>query len=233
MYGRLPEGHGGAVAVSTLARAMPTSDRRRAPSRAIPVLIAVALFSGSLAAGIQLAGLSDREPSTAPGLRAGALPAAMAGARAPDFRLADGRGGVIDTRELRGRPYAVTFLYTHCVDVCPVIADDLRDALRAAPGAKVVAVSVDPGGDSAAAVRRFAARHRLPASFRYAIGSQQDLAPVWRAYLASPQGRDPRESSHSVAVWLVDSTGRLRGLYPGVPVPPADVAHDLRALAGS
>jgi len=209
---------------------MASSKPPAAPSRAVPVLIAIALFAGSLAAGIQLAGLTKRDRPTAPGLRASALPADMVGARAPEFRLADGRGGVVDTRALRGRPYAVTFLYTRCVDVCPVIADDLRDALREAPGAKVVAVSVDPRGDSAATVRRFAARHRLPASFRYAFGSRQDLAPVWRAYLASPQGRDPRESSHSVAVWLVDAAGRLRGLYPGVPVPPADVAHDLRAL---
>jgi cytochrome oxidase Cu insertion factor (SCO1/SenC/PrrC family) len=58
-----------------------------------------------------------------------------------------GRGGVIDTRALRGRPYAVTFLYTSCPDVCPAIANDLRDAVRGTSAA-VVAVSVDPRGDT-------------------------------------------------------------------------------------
>jgi protein SCO1 len=193
------------------------------------VLVAVALLAGSFAVGIQLAGLTEERTATARGLRADALPARMAGDRAPDFRLADGRGGVIDTRGLRGRPYAVAFLYTHCRDVCPAIADDLRDALRSAPRARVVAISVDPQGDTAAAVRAFAARHRLPAQFRYAIGPRRALEPLWRAYLALAPGRDPRD--HSAAVWLVDARGRLRGLYPGVPVPSGDVASDLRALA--
>jgi protein SCO1/2 len=210
---------------------MPSSEPRTAPSLRVPALIAVALLAGSLAVGIQLGGLTKRDTSTAPGLRADALPPDMAGARAPGFRLVDGRGGVLDTRELRGRPYAVTFLYTHCRDVCPAIADDLRDALRSAPEARVVAVSVDPRGDTASSVRAFSSRHRLPTAFRYAIGSRQVLAPMWRAYRAAPQRGDPRESSHSAAVWLVDAEGRLRGLYPGVPVPSEDVASDLRALS--
>jgi len=198
---------------------------------ATPVLVAVAVLAGSLAVGIELGGLDRTHSPVAPGLRADALPPGMAGRPAPAFRLADGRGGVIDTRALRGRPYAVTFLYTHCRDVCPAIADDLREALRSAPAARVVAVSVDPAGDTAGAVRAFARRHRLPATFRYAIGDRGSLAPVWRAYLASPQVGDPRNSSHTAAVWLVDAQGRLRGLYPGVPLKPADVAHDLRAVS--
>ena len=198
---------------------------------ATPVLIAVAVLAASLAVGIALGGLHRARSPVAPGLRADALPPGMAGRPAPAFRLADGRGGVVDTRALRGHSYAVTFLYTHCRDVCPAIADDLRDALRSAPAARVAAVSVGPAGDTAAAVRAFAERHHLPATFRYAIGARRSLAPVWRAYLASPQVGDPRNSSHTAAVWLVDAEGRLRGLYPGVPLQPADVAHDLRAVA--
>jgi cytochrome oxidase Cu insertion factor (SCO1/SenC/PrrC family) len=130
--------------------------------------------------------MPSSEPRTAPSLRS-----------QPGFRLVDGRGGVLESHELRGRPYAVTFLYTHCRDVCPAIADDLRDALRSAPEATVVAVSVDPQGDTASSVRAFSSRHRLPTGFRYAIGSRRVLARVWRACHATPQGGDPRESSHS------------------------------------
>jgi protein SCO1/2 len=209
---------------------MPSNRRRTATPLGVPALVAVALLAGSLAAGIQLGGLTRHHVASAPGLRADALPSGMAGHAAPAFRLADGRGGTIDTRALRGHPYAVTFLYTHCRDVCPAIADDLRDALAAAPAARVVAVSVDPRGDSPGAVRAFAARHRLPARFRYAVGDRASLEPVWRAYAAAPQRGDPRESSHTAAVWLVDASGRLRGLYPGVPLAPADVEHDLRSL---
>jgi protein SCO1 len=200
----------------------------------VPALVVIALAAGSLAAGILLGGLArpgDRAAPPAAGLRADALPGDLAGRPVRDFRLADGRGGVIDTRTLRDRAYAITFLYTRCPDVCPTIAVDLRDALARAPGAAVVAVSVDPRGDTPAAVRAFARSHRLPPSFRYAIGDRRALEPVWRRYFVSAQLGDPRTSTHTAAVWLVDARGRLRGMYPGgAPISPADVAHDLRAL---
>jgi protein SCO1 len=212
-----------------------TSVRRsqEAPARAPLALIAIALISGSLAVGILLGGLSrgGHAGARAAGLRAERLPAGLDGRTAPGFRLRDGRGGVVDTRALRGRPYAVTFLYTRCPDVCPALAEDLRDAL-AGTNAAAVAVSVDPRGDTPAAVRGFAARLRLGPRFRYAIGSRKALEPVWRAYFASPQIGDPRTSSHTAAVWLIDARGRLRGMYPGgAPVRAADVAHDIRALS--
>ena len=205
-----------------------------APARAPLALIVIALLAGSLAAGILLAGLSRSPASSAgaraPGLRAGALPGDLDGRPAPEFRLRDGRGGIVDTRALRGRPYAVTFLYAHCPDVCPALADDLRDALRGLDAA-AVAVSVDPRGDTPRAVRAFAASHRLPQAFHYAIGDRAALAPVWQAYFSAPQPGRGAASAHTAAVWLVDARGRLRALYPGgAPLDPADLAHDLRAL---
>jgi protein SCO1/2 len=181
--------------------------------------------------GLTAGGRSTSGDPAAPGLRAGALPDGLAGRPAPAFRLADGRGGVVDTRAFRGRPYAITFLYTECPDVCPTIAVDLSQALADAPGASAVAVSVDPRGDTPAAVRAFARAHRMPRSFRYAVGDRRSLAPVWHDYYVSAQLGDPKMSTHTAAVWLVDAAGRLRGMYPGgAPIAPGDVAHDLRAL---
>jgi protein SCO1 len=195
-------------------------------------VLALSLIAGIVLFGLRVRGGAGAHRSPPPGLRADALPGGLAGSAAPRIRLADGRGGGIDTRALRGRPYAVTFLYTHCPDVCPTIAQDLSQAMAEAPGAAVIAVSVDPRGDTAPAVRSFAAAHRLPRGFRYAIGDRRALAPVWRAYFVSSQLGDPRASTHTATVWLVDARGRLRGMYPGgAPIAPADVAHDLRALA--
>lgn len=206
-----------------------------APARLPLALIAIALLSGSLAAGILLGGLNRDTAdgvARAAGLRAGKLPGNLDGSAAPAFRLRDGRGGIIDTRSLRGRPYAVTFLYTRCPDVCPAIANDLRDAMRGTDAA-VVAISVDPRGDTPRAVRAFARTHRLPAAFHYAIGDRAALAPVWQAYFAAPQSGRAAVSAHTAALWLVDARGRLRALYPGgLPIDPGDLAHDLRALSG-
>ena len=125
----------------------------------------------------------------------------------------------------------MTYLNTRCPDVCPAIADDVRDALRGTR-ASAVAISVDPGGDTPRAVREFAETHRLPPAFHYAIGSRARLAPVWDAYFSAPQTGRPDMSAHTAAVWLVDARGRLRAMYPGgAALDPADLRHDLRALA--
>lgn len=164
------------------------------------------------------------------------LPDGVRDKPAPRIRLADARGGVLDTRLLRGVPYVVTFLYTDCPDVCPLIAQELREALRLlGPGARevaVAAVSVDPRGDTRARVRAWLDRQRMPRNFHYLIGTQASLEPVWRSYFVGPQRRGVKESRHTASIWLVDAEGRWRTKFSGgAPVAPADIAHDLRVLA--
>jgi protein SCO1/2 len=203
------------------------------------VLLAVGSVSLAVVLVVTLEQGDDRSttgPVQAPGgFRGNKLPDAVAGSPAPHFRLRDARGGVVDTRALRGRPYVVTFLYTNCPDVCPVIGQELRVALEKlgtqASRAAAVAVSVDPRGDTAPAVRTWLGRQRLPRNFHYAIGSERELKPVWKAYYAAPQIPGDPESTHSASIWLVDGRGRIRTKFSaGFPVPPADIAHDLRLL---
>lgn len=95
----------------------------------------------------------------------------------------------------------------------------------------VVAVSVDPRGDSAEAVRTWLARHREPSQFHYLIGSEARLAPVWKAWFAAPQIAGKPGSTHTAAVWLVDARGRLTGkVSAGVAFDPSGLARDLRTL---
>jgi protein SCO1/2 len=172
----------------------------------------------------------------APGLHGSRLPPGVAGSLAFPFELTDARGGRIATAGLRGRPYALTFLYSRCPDVCPLIGQELKGALRdlgsAASRVAVVGVSVDPRGDTAQAVRGWLDRQRQPANFHYAIGTARELSPVWKAFHAAPQlaGR-PQTSTHSATVWLVDARGRLRASYAaGVPLRSDEIAGDLRVL---
>ncbi len=167
--------------------------------------------------------------------RGNQLPQAIVGRPAPVFRLADARGGDVATGELRGRPYVVTFLYTDCTDTCPLIAAELRRTLDLlGPRSRdvaVLAVSADPKSDTRAAVRRWLMERRMPRNFHYLIGSRQELKPVWDAYYALPQRHDDPKSTHSASIWLVDARGRWRTKFSGgFPVPPADIAHDLRIL---
>ena len=165
------------------------------------------------------------------------LPDGVRNRRAPRVRLVDARGGVIDTRRLRGTPYVVTFLYTDCPDVCPLIAQELRQALlslgRRARRVAVLAVSVDPRGDTREHVSAWLERRRMPRNFHYLIGTEAALRSVWRSYFVGPQRRDVKQSLHTASIWLVDAQGRWRTKFSGgVPVPSREIAHDLRVLLG-
>lgn len=180
-------------------------------------------------AGIKAAGASKGP------FRGNVLPDGIRNKKAPALRLRDVRGGSLATDELRGRPYVVTFLYTDCPDVCPLIGQELGDALRLlghrANEVAVVAVSVDPSGDTPEAVTAWLERHRLPANFHYLIGSEAELRPAWKSYFVGPQRQGVEQSLHTASIWLIDAAGRWRTKFSGgAPVLPRDIAHDLRVL---
>jgi protein SCO1/2 len=154
---------------------------------------------------------------------------------APDLALRDQDGAEVTMAAQRGRWAIVTFLYTQCPDVCPVIAGNLNAALRSVParpaGLRVLVVSVDPKRDTPAAVQRYARAHRLLPSFHWLVGSRAELAKVWRAYkvavLPGPKGT----ITHSTFQLLVDPEGRERLVYDST-AQTADIVHDLRSLVG-
>ena len=196
-----------------------------------PALITAAIIA------VALGGCGSTPTSQGSGPFKGAtqLPPGLAGRQAPAFRLADARGGTLSSGALRGRPYAVTFLYTNCPDVCPLIGEEIRAALQEmgarAHQVNVVAISVDPRHDTPTNVRVWLRRHREPANFHYLVGDETALAGVWKGYFAAPQVAGDPQSSHTAAVWLVDRRGRLAAKYDaGAAFAPADLAHDLGVL---
>jgi protein SCO1/2 len=152
---------------------------------------------------------------------------------ASDFALTDQAGRVVRLSAERGRFVLVTFLYTNCPDVCPLIASNLNAALRElGPQRKevrVLAVSVDPKGDTPAAVRAYARAHRLVPQFRYLIGTPAELRRVWARYDVLAVARKPDLVDHVAYTVLVDREGKRRVVYDS-QVRALQVVHDLRVL---
>ncbi len=153
---------------------------------------------------------------------------------APNFALRDQAGKLVTMSSRRGRYTLVTFLYTHCPDVCPLIAEHVNTALRRLGAERndvsVLAVSVDPKGDTPAAVKQFVAVHRLLPQFRYLTGTAAQLRPVWKAYnVAADPDSGTTAVTHSAFVLLVDRQGVERLLYDS-NVKPGDIVHDIDAL---
>src|SRR5258708_13213881 len=105
---------------------------------------------------------------------------------APDFHLKDQSGKPISLADFKGKPVVLTFLYTHCPDVCPLTADKLHTAMQSlgknAGSVTVLAVSMDPKGDTAAAAQNFNSVHKLGNYFHFLIGTHDQFAPVCASY---------------------------------------------------
>jgi protein SCO1/2 len=155
-------------------------------------------------------------------------------ARTPDFALHDQSGRVVRLSQLHGKLVLLSFLYTHCQDVCPLIAGTMNDALRTLSAAerarvRVVAISVDPDGDTLAAVRTYVRERRLLPEFRYLIGTRAELAPVWQQFNVLVEARNEEHIGHGAFEYLLDGRSVPRLSYPAY-VESAELVHDLRLL---
>lgn len=152
---------------------------------------------------------------------------------APPIALHDANGQAVTLAGQHGHYALVTFLYVHCPDVCPLIAQNLNLALRRLgperSRVRVLAVSVDPKGDTPAAVRAYVARRGLLPQFRYLIGSPAALRRTWAAWHVLTVRKDPGLVDHVAYTALVDPQGHERVLYDS-QVKATEVLHDLRVL---
>jgi protein SCO1/2 len=200
-------------------------------ARSRPVL-AAALLAASAAAASGCGGAATAKPTQTKLDAAGELSAHR---QAPEFVLRDSTGARVRLAQFRGKAVMLTFIYDHCPDTCPLIVDKLRQAqVRLGANAhelQVLAVSVDPRGDTPATVAAFLAKHRMTGRMDYLIGTSKELAPVWQAYgIASEASPESREVSHTALVYGITASGRWLALYDQ-SFQPQEIAHDVPLLA--
>jgi protein SCO1 len=155
---------------------------------------------------------------------------------APPIDLRNYLGQPVTLAEYRGKAVLVTFLYTNCPDICPLITANLRVALNelGGEGAKVqvVAVSVDPRGDTPAAVARFLQAHQMVGRMQYLIGSAAELSRTWAAWSvgSTREAGQPDLIAHSALVYGISASGSLKTIYPAT-FEPSQIVHDVPKLA--
>jgi protein SCO1 len=154
---------------------------------------------------------------------------------APPFQLRDYQGHEVKLSSYRGKAVLLTFIYTHCPDVCPTIVAGIHNALGMlganAAKVQVIGVSVDPRGDTRAAVADFLARHAMTGRMEYLVGSRATLLPVWRKWgvnAANPTAGDT--VSHTAVVFGIGANGKVMTAYPA-NFKPSEIAHDVPLLA--
>ncbi|MGN6256296.1 MAG: SCO family protein [Solirubrobacterales bacterium] len=152
------------------------------------------------------------------------------------LRLRNYLGEPVNIADYRGKAVLVTFIYTHCPDVCPLIVSHVKTALALlGPKAKevqVIAVSTDPRGDNRKTVARFLEEHGMTGRMQYLIGTRAELGKVWKGWgvVSKPAkaGRDLVE--HSALIYGIGANGKVMTLYPA-NFKPSQLVHDVPLLA--
>jgi protein SCO1 len=156
---------------------------------------------------------------------------------APPLALRNYLGRPVNIDSYRGKAVLVTFLYTNCPDICPLITSNLRVAqnlmgAKTSSKAQIIAVSVDPRGDTPKAVATFLARHGMTGRMQYLIGSAHELARAWQAWGVGSErdAQKPQFINHSGLIYGITATGKRTTVY-AASFQPSDIAHDVPLLA--
>jgi len=152
------------------------------------------------------------------------------------FSLTDQNGRRVALADFRGKVAIVTFLFTNCTDVCPVLPQMLNrvDQLLTEDERKKLAyigISIDPKRDTPAQMKKFMQQHGLAES-RWTLlgGSVKELTQAARDYgvVVRP---DPRlDFVHNTVFVLIDGKGRLRTEFHGLATPTEEIAKAARAF---
>jgi len=156
---------------------------------------------------------------------------------APDFALTSQDGAEVTLRDFRGKVVAVSFIYTSCPDVCPMLSDKLarvQDALGSDFGSKIAFVSIttDPERDTPEVLKEYAeALDADLAGWSFLTGQPAAVLEVARRYGVAVAPAADGQVDHTLLTTLVDRQGDMRVQYLGYRFDPEEFRRDLQSLA--
>lgn len=162
----------------------------------------------TLLAGAALIGLASAARAQEPGT------ASLVDVGGP-FSLTTHHGSILSSDDLKGRPYALFFGFTHCPEICPTALFELGQILQAlgteADGLVPLFVTVDPerdtGPDLASYVSAFDP-HIIALR-----GTAEQTAAIVRAFKATlrkvPLKDGDYTMDHTALIYLMDRQGRF------------------------
>lgn len=137
----------------------------------------------------------------------------------PDFTLTDQDGKRFQFASARGKLVVVTFIFTTCPDVCPLLTAKFAAIQRALAAKKrddylLLSISTDPQTDTSAVLKSYAERYKP--DFRrwlFLTGSSEQLAKVWKEFGITVESAGPGQVRHTALTTLIDRQGIRRFDY--------------------
>ena len=156
--------------------------------------------------------------------------------RAPELALVNQSGQPLTLMELRGKVVLLTFTYSTCAEVCPLITAamvTLQQRLTAAERQQVffLSVTAQPDVDTPAVLHAYA--HRLGvdlASWAFVTGHPQAVQAVWQAFGLTVKPRATGGVDHPAWTFLIDREGMVQYRYLGSLLEVETIVEDMRTL---
>jgi protein SCO1/2 len=174
----------------------------------------------------------------------------------PAFALTDQDGQIVESSTLRGKSLLVSFIFTNCTDICPMVTaqmshleDHLRQTEQLNNDLLLLSLTVDPERDTPDVLKTYAASYGADlAHWRFLTGEPDAMRRVvvdgfmtGMERMEHHPGHDHTHAkgeadvpgydvSHSGRIALVDPSGQIRAYYDSQTVTKEQVAADLRQI---
>jgi protein SCO1 len=155
---------------------------------------------------------------------------------ATNFTLTSQDGRPVALADLRGTVVAVTFIYTECPDICPLLTQKMvqvQDELGADFGKKIafISISLDPEHDTPDVLKDYGQFWGAkPEGWSFLTGSLDAVRDVTRRYGVFFAKHEDGSVEHSQLTTLVDADGQMRVQYLGARFDPEEFRRDLMSL---
>jgi protein SCO1 len=154
-----------------------------------------------------------------------------------DFNLSDQDDRPFKFTSTRGKLVLVTFIFTTCPDVCPLLTAKLSAIQRTLEENKfrdyfLLSITTDPERDSATALKQYG-RH-FKADFRrwsFLTGPRQELTKAWKLFGVNVTKNESEQVQHTSLTTLVNRQGIRRVDYYGDKWREKEVLKDIEWLA--
>jgi protein SCO1/2 len=167
-----------------------------------------------------------------------------AGDAVPDETFIDQAGRPWQPSALKGKAWALTFIYTRCPlpTYCPMMDRHFRAAQRAVSGDRALAdsvrfvtVSFDPDYDTPAVLARHAAALGADlATWSFVTADREQVEAFAAKFGLSVMrnDKDPLDITHNLRTAVVGPSGTIVAIRSGADWTPSDLVAELEAAAG-
>lgn len=128
------------------------------------------------------------------------------------FELTERSGRLVNSEELAGQPYIVSFFFTSCPSVCPRQNQKIKElqAKFKDKGVRFLSISVDPDKDTPEVMREYAARFGADKDqWLFLTGDLTYIRRIGGEIFQQPIDK----GFHTEKFVLVNSEGKIEGFY--------------------